>query len=54
MFKRAPSGNALVFIKYTMSALNKWHLLEDFVYFNNTAFSSVSLCFTLGFRFKIS
>ena len=29
-------------------------MLEDFVYFNNTAFSSLSLCLTLGFRFKIS
>ena len=31
-----------------------YSMLEDFVYFNNTAFSSLSLCFTLGFRFKIS
>ena len=29
-------------------------MLEDFVYFNNTPFSSLSLCVTLGFRFKIS
>ena len=27
-------------------------MLEDFVYFKNTAFSSLSLCFTLGFRYK--
>lgn len=27
-------------------------MLEDFVYFNKTAFSSLSLCFTLGFRDK--
>ena len=27
-------------------------MLEDFVYFKNKAFSSLSLCFTLAFRFK--
>ena len=31
-----------------------WSMLEDFVYFKNKAFSSLSLCFTLGFRFKFT